>query len=108
MIGTAGALPTQRPDTQANRQSSFVLFGIPLGEFGLFTSLLLSLSLGFVGFFSGTFLAIVALLIYNLSGHRVDYANSYLLVGLPVGLAAMALGLGFFGVLWIRRQIADH
>jgi hypothetical protein len=108
MIGTVGALPTQRPDTPSSRRSSFVFLGIPVGEFGLFSSLLLSLSLGFVGFFSGTFLAIVALLAYNLSGHRVDYANSYLLVGLPVGLAIMALGLGFFGVLWIRRKIAEH
>ena len=91
------------------KKSNFVLFGIPLGDFGLFSSLLLSLSLGFVGFFGGTFLAIVCLLVYNIAGHHnVNYADSYLVVGLPVGLLTLALGLGLFGMLWIRRKIAGR
>ena len=51
-------------------------FGIPLGDFGLFTSLLMALAVGFLSqFFLFTFLAIVGIMIYNGMGHRVDYAK---------------------------------
>ena len=85
------------------------LFGIPLGDFGLFASLLLSFSLGFSTFFGATFLAIVTLLFYNQGGHHnVNYADTYKLVGLPAGLGVLALSLAFFGVLWIRRKVAGR
>ncbi len=101
MIGTPNMPPKRRP--------SFVLLGIPVGDFGFFTSLLLSLSMGFVGFFGGTFLAIVGLLIYNLAGHHnVNYADSYWRVGMPAGLLILALGLGFFAMLWIRRKVVGR
>jgi hypothetical protein len=81
------------------------LFGIPVGDFGLFASLLLSFSLGFVTFFLTTFLAIFALLIYNEIGHRaVNYADTYKYVGLPAGVIVLGASLGFFGFLWIRRK----
>ena len=83
------------------------VFGIPLGDFGLFSSLLLSFSLGFASFFLATFLAIFALLFYNEGGHHsVDFADTYKFVGLPVGLAVLAVSLLFFGSLWIRRKIS--
>jgi hypothetical protein len=85
------------------------LFGIPLGDFGLFASLLLSLSLGFASFFGATFLSIFTLLFYNSTGHHTaDYANSYKLVGLPVGLGVLVLSLVFFGALWIRRKVSGQ
>ncbi len=80
------------------------VFGIRLGDFGLFASLLLSLALGFLGFFLSTFLAIFGILIYNSIGHKVDFADSYRLIGLPVGLVVLAASLVLFGFLWIRRK----
>jgi nitrate reductase gamma subunit len=85
------------------------LFGIPLGDFGLFSSLLLSFSLGFAIFFLATFLSIFALLIYNEGGHHaVNYADTYKFVGLPAGLIALVLSLISFGFLWIRRKVAGR
>jgi len=96
--------------TQPNREQGIgTIFGIPLGDFGLFASLLLSFSLGFAAFFGATFLAIVGLLFYNQGGHHnVDFADTYRFVGLPVGLVVLALGLAFFGFLWIRRKLSGR
>jgi hypothetical protein len=85
------------------------IFGIPLGDFGLFASLLLSFSLGFAAFFGATFVGIFTLLFYNQGGHHtVNYADSYKLIGLPVGLGVLAISLLFFGFLWIRRKVSGN
>jgi TRAP-type C4-dicarboxylate transport system permease small subunit len=85
------------------------VFGIPLGDFGLFSSLLLSLALGFIGFFGATFVAIFAILIYNSVGHHaVNLADSYKYVALPVGLGVLTFSLVLFGSLWIRRKVAGR
>ena len=82
------------------------LFGIPLGDFGLFSSLLMSFSLGFLGFFAATFLGIFGILIYNSAAHgAVNFADSYKYIGLPAGVGVLVLALAFFGSLWIRRKI---
>jgi ABC-type dipeptide/oligopeptide/nickel transport system permease subunit len=86
-----------------------IIFGVPLGDFGLFSSLLLSFSLGFASFFLATFLAIFSLLFYNEGGHHnVDFADTYKFVGLPVGLVVLAVSLGLFGWLWIRRKVSGR
>ena len=85
------------------------VFGIRLGDFGIFSSLLLSLALGFIAFFGSTFVAIFAILIYNSVGHHaVNLADSYKFVALPVGLGVLALSLVLFGSLWIRRKVAGR
>lgn len=85
------------------------LWGVPLGDFGFFSSLLLSFALGFASFFLATFLAIFSLLFYNEGGHHnIDFADSYKFVGLPVGLIVLAVSLLFFGSLWIRRKVAGR
>jgi ABC-type spermidine/putrescine transport system permease subunit II len=85
------------------------IFGIPVGDFGVFSSLLLSFSLGFASFFLATFLAIFALLFYNEGGHHnVNFADTYKFVGLPVGLIVLAVSLVFFGSLWIRRKTSGR
>jgi hypothetical protein len=53
--------------TQAN-QGRF--FGIQFGDFGLFATILLSFSLGFLSFFATCFVAIFSILIYNSAGHH--------------------------------------
>jgi hypothetical protein len=82
------------------------LFGVPLGDLGWFGSLLIAVASGFMAFFASTFCAIVALLIYNSSAHAgVDYALTYRRVGLPVGLAVLALAFVYLGTLWIKRVL---
>jgi hypothetical protein len=83
------------------------LLGIPLGDFGLFSALLLALASGFLAFFGTCFLAIVGLLCWNLIGHNhVDYADSYLYIAFPAGLAVLAIGLVFFITVWLRRKFS--
>lgn len=91
-----------------NEHAGKTVLGFPLKGFGFFTSLLLSFATGFFTFFLTTFLAIIALLAWNLSGHVVsDYADSYLYVGLPLGLAALFIALVVFGTLWIKAKTSD-
>ena len=84
--------------------------GLPLGDFGLFASALLAVSLGLGAFCASCFVAIVGLLIYNSTGHAVgrraiDYADSYRYVALPVGSATLLVsGLVLLG-LWVRRKL---
>ena len=82
------------------------LFGIPLGDLGWFTSLLMSFALGFAAFFAATFCAIIGILFYNtVTHHAVDFALTYKRVGLPVGLVVLVAALGYLGMLWVRRQL---
>lgn len=91
-----------------NKHLGKTVLGFPLKGFGLFTSLLLSFATGFFTFFASTFLAIIALLVWNLGGHHsVDFADTYLYIGLPLGLLALLVSLLVFGTLWIKAKISD-
>jgi hypothetical protein len=82
------------------------LFGVPLGDLGLFTSLLMSFALGFAAFFAATFCAIIGILFYNTATHHaVDFALTYTRFGLPVGVLVLVVALGYLGTLWIRRKL---
>jgi uncharacterized BrkB/YihY/UPF0761 family membrane protein len=82
------------------------LFGVPLGDLGFFTSLVMSVAIGFTAFFAATFCAIVSLLFYNTATHSaVDFALTYRRVGLPVGLLVLVLALSYLGTLWVRRHL---
>lgn len=82
------------------------LLGIPLGDFGFLSALLLAAASGFLTFFASCFFAILALLFWNLLGHHhVNYADSYRFVAFPAGLAVLAFGLVFFTGAWLRRRI---
>lgn len=86
-----------------------LVFGLPLGNFGLFASLLISFSAGFLAFFLSIFFAIFGLLFYNSIGHHtVDYATTYKVIALPIGLVVLVVALFFFGFLWIRRKITEN
>jgi len=83
------------------------VFGIQIGDFGLFASVLLSFSLGFITFFATCFLAIFGFLIYISAGHHnVDLADSYRYVALPVGLGVLAITLIILLGLWLRRKLS--
>ena len=80
------------------------LFGVPVGDLGWFASLLMGTATGFAAFFAATFVGIVTIMICNSTGHKaIDYSYSYLRVGLPVGVLALVVALGYLGMLWIRR-----
>jgi hypothetical protein len=81
-------------------------FGIPLGDLGLASSLLMAFTVGFLSFFVFTFLAIVGIMIYNGMGHHVDYADSYKYISFPAGCLVLAASLIFFGTLWLRRKLS--
>ena len=76
-------------------QTRGVYFGIPLGDLGLPTSILMSFTLGFLSFFLVTFLAIAGIMIYNGMGHQVDYASGYKYVAFPVGCAVLACSASY-------------
>lgn len=81
--------------------------GFPLNGFGFFSSFLLTLATGFFAFFITTFVAIFALLAWNLlGGHSVDYADTYLYVGFPAGVIALVVAMVVFGTLWMRAKLS--
>lgn len=91
---------------QALRPQSGRFLGFPLEGFGFFTSMLLAFAAAFFAFFASTFFAIMWLLVWNgILGHGVNYADSYLYVGLPAGLGMLALALPVFCTLWVRARL---
>lgn len=96
----ATPIPSAIPKTFATGY----LFGVPLGNLGWFSSLLIAAASGFMAFFAATFCAIVFILIYNSALHgSVDFALSYRRIGLPAGLLVLAIALGYLGMLWCKR-----
>jgi len=94
------------PHPIADARTGRTFLGFPLAGFGLFTSVLLALASGFFTFFATTTLAIFSLLAWNLIGHHsINYADSYLFVGLPAGLLVLGIAIVVFGVLWIRAKL---
>ena len=88
------------------RQPGGTFLGFPLEGFSLFQSLLLCLASAFFVFFLTTMLAIFGLLVWNLFGHHtVNYANSYLFVGLPAAVITLLISLPLFATLWIRAKL---
>jgi hypothetical protein len=91
-------------DVERARREGVVL-GIPLGDLGWAQSLLMGAAAGFVAFFLSTFLAIVGFLIdQSVTGKTPDFALTYKVIGLPVGLTVGVISLGFLGVQWARRM----
>ncbi len=82
------------------------VFGFPLEGFGLFTSLLLSFASAFFTFFASTCIAIFSLLAWNVIGqHKVNYADTYLYVGLPAAVLVLLIALPVFGTLWVKAKL---
>jgi hypothetical protein len=92
--------------SEQGRRSGDSFFGRSLGGFGLLTSVLLTVATGFCMFFLTTFLSILALLLWNtIGGHQVNYADSYLYVGLPAGGIALFVAAFVLGTLWLRSKM---
>ncbi len=82
------------------------LFGVPVGDLGLFASLLMGAAVGFIFFFAATFCGIVGVAIHNGVTHQAaDFAVSYRWIGLPAGLIAGFVALAYLGTLWVKRKL---
>jgi hypothetical protein len=82
------------------------VFGFPLAGFSLFQSLLLAFASAFFTFFATTCIAIFALLVWNAaSPHKINFADSYLYVGAPLGLLVLIVALPYFATLWFRAKL---
>ncbi len=98
--------PQDGTSTTARAAGAGSLFGMPVGDLGWFTSLIMGTAAGFAAFFASTFCGIIGILIYNsVTHHAVDFTLSYRRIGLPVGLVVLVLALGYLGALWVRRLI---
>lgn len=82
------------------------LFGVPLGDLGIFATLLMSFAVGFAAFFAATFCAIFVLLFDKVvTGRMPDFTITYKFVGLPAGIVVLVLTLGYLGTLWVKRKL---
>ena len=85
------------------------LFGIPLGEFGLFPCLFLGVAFGVASFFATCFFAIFGLFFYNEIGHHaIDLADAYRDIALPVGAVALVIGVAVMFTFWLRRKLSHN
>ena len=93
----------------ASGSRSGKVFGVPLGDLGLFSSLLIAFAFGFLVFFATCFVAIFSLLFYNAAGHHaVNMADSYRYIAFPAGLVALALALVVLLGFWVRRKFSGR
>ena len=101
-------MDTQQKNLQQVRPSPTRgrFFGVPLGDLGLITSVLMAFTVGFLSFFLFTFLAILGVTIYNGMGHHVDYSASYKYISFPAACVVLAASLIFFATLWLRRKVS--
>ena len=97
--------PRNRPGTSAPKTRGDTFAGVPIGELGWFTCLLMGTAAGFAAFFAATFLAIFAFLIMNSTGHHLNYNLTYRRIGLPAGVLVGGVSLGYLAFSWTRRQI---
>lgn len=96
-------------EQRGQTRSRATLFGVPIGELGWFSSLLMGTATGFAAFFAATFCGIITILLLNSVAHRnIDFALSYRLVGLPVGGLVLAAAWSYLGTLWMRRQLRQR
>ena len=97
--------PQNRAARPAAKPAGDRFVGVPIGELGWFTCLLMGTAAGFAAFFAATFLAILTFLILNSAGHHLNYNLTYRRIGLPAGLLVGGVSLAYLATSWARRQI---
>lgn len=79
-------------------------FGAPVGDFSVLQTLLIIGATGLASFFASTFLAIMTILFLDEGLQRqINFADSYLWVGLPVGIVMLCAAAIYLGSLLVRR-----
>ena len=93
----------------ANSPAPAKLFGVPIGNFGLFASTLIAVALGFIAFFGTTFVSIFGLMIYNAAGqHQVTLDKSYKYIALPTGIVVLVASFAVLIGIWVRRKVTGR
>jgi hypothetical protein len=88
---------------------SLRIWGVPVGDFGFFASTLIAVALGFITFFSVTFLSIFGLMIYNRAGgHHVTLDTSYKFIALPAGIFVLIVSLALLIGIRLHRKLSAH
>jgi len=83
------------------------LFGVPIGDLGLFASVIIAGALGLIAFFLTTFFSIFGLMIHNgVSRHHITLDMSYKLIALPVGLLVLVGSFLALFIIWLRQKIS--
>jgi hypothetical protein len=102
------AIPASRSAFPVNPHTTRI-FGVPVGDFGLFASTLIAVALGFITFFAVTFLSIFGLLIYNAGGHHhVTLDTGYKFLALPAGIFVLIISYIVLLGIWLRRRFTGH
>jgi hypothetical protein len=105
-ISASNSGPAPQPESARN---TFRLFGVPIGDFGLFASTLIAVALGFMAFFGVTFLSIFGLMIYNRAGgHHVPLDMSYKFIALPAGIFVLIVSFAALFAIWLRRKFTGR
>ena len=94
---------TASPAAEVKTFARGYVFGAPVKDLGWLASLIMGLATGMMAFFAATFVGIVFILFWNANGHHADYTVTYRLMGLPCGVLAAALSLGYLGTFWVKR-----
>jgi len=106
---TAISASNSGPAPHPMPHNTFRVFGVPIGDFGLFATALISLALGFITFFGTTFVSIFALMIYNRAGgHHVTLDTSYKFIALPAGVFVLIVSFAALFAIWLRRKFSGH
>jgi hypothetical protein len=90
-------------------RSDILIWGVPIGGLGLFSSALIAVALGFITFFGVTFLSIFGLMIYNhRGGHHVTLDTSYKFIALPAGIFILIISSAVLLGIWLHRKLTAH
>jgi hypothetical protein len=113
-ISASNSGPAPHPGSHGNTapgnlRGNIRVWGVPVGDFGLFASTLIAIALGFITFFGVTFLSIFGLMIYNRKGgHHVTLDTSYKFIALPAGIFVLIVSLAVLLGIWLHRKLSTH
>jgi hypothetical protein len=110
-ISASNSGPVSNPDPGRSgaAHANISIWGIPVGGFGLFSSALIALALGFITFFGVTFLSIFGLMIYNGAGHHhVTLDMGYKFIALPAGIFVLIVSLAVLLGVWLQRKLTGR
>lgn len=100
---------SNRDDNPATTRGGIRICGVPIGDFGLLSSALIALALGFITFFGVTFLSIFGLMIYNRAGgHHVTLDTGYKFIALPAGIFVLIVSLAVLLGIWLHRKLTGR
>jgi len=109
-ISASNSGPLPNPgDARGTPRGGIRVRGVPIGDFGFFSSALIALALGFITFFGVTFLSIFGLMIYNHAGsHHVTLDTAYKFIALPAGIFMLIVSLAVLLGIWLQRKLSAH